>query len=312
MAHPPDPAGGLPLYYIEDDPALAGAVQEYLCARGFAVRVLGTAGAARAALLERQPAAVLLDWNLPDGGGDALCRWLRLRWPALPVLGYAQTPPLLREEYPHYSLTVTLPFSLWQQLKSGAKAEPQPVQARLLAAGDASLAELDALEQTAAQYLGPGRLAGSENRVREKQTNDQVLAGFRTVLGAACAYLALIGLASVFAHTLGFVRLRRREIARYESIGMTPAQLRGMFMREALTLAGRPVAVSLALGGAVVAFMIRASYLDPAEFWAEAPVLPILGFVLAVFLLVGLAYWLGGRALLAASLAETLRDEAQG
>lgn len=86
MAHPPDPAGGLPLYYIEDDPALAGAVQEYLCARGFAVRVLGTAGAARAALLERQPAAVLLDWNLPDGGGDALCRWLRLRWPALPVL----------------------------------------------------------------------------------------------------------------------------------------------------------------------------------------------------------------------------------
>lgn len=241
---------------------------------------------------------------------------LRLEGPAggaaLPVLGYAQAPPLLREEYPHYSLTITLPFSLWQQLKSGVKAEPQPVQARLLAAGGASLAELDALERTAAQYLGPDRLAGSENRVREKQTNDQVLAGFRTVLGAACAYLALIGLASVFAHTLGFVRLRRREIARYESIGMTPAQLRGMFMREALTLAGRPVAVSLALGGAVVAFMIRASYLDPAEFWAEAPVLPILGFVLAVFLLVGLAYWLGSRALLAASLAQTLRDEAQG
>lgn len=86
MAQPPDPAGGLPLYYIEDDPALAGAVQEYLCARGFAVRVLGTAGAARAALLERQPAAVLLDWNLPDGGGDDLCRWLRARWPKLPVL----------------------------------------------------------------------------------------------------------------------------------------------------------------------------------------------------------------------------------
>lgn len=241
---------------------------------------------------------------------------LRLKGPAggaaLPVLGYAQTPPLLREEYPAYSLTITLPFSLWQQMEGGVEAGLQPVQARLLAAGDTSLAGLDALEQTAAQYLGRGRLAGSENRVRQKQTNDQMLAGFSAVLGAACAYLALIGLASVFAHTLGFVRLRRREVARYESIGMTPAQLRGMFMREALALAGRPVLFSLAFGGAVVAFMIRASYLDPAEFWAEAPVLPILGFVLAVFLLVGLAYWLGGRALLAESLAQTLRDEAQG
>lgn len=93
------------------------------------------------------------------------------------------------------------------------------------------------------------------------------------------------------------------------SLGMTPAQLRRMFAREALTLAGRPVLAALGLGAAALTGMIRASELDPAEFWAEAPVLPLLCFVLAVFALVGLAYYLGGRALLRTDLAETLRDE---
>lgn len=226
----------------------------------------------------------------------------------LPVLGYAQSPPLLREEYEAHSLTVTLPYSLWRQL-GGDAAAAQPVQVRLLAAGGAGLAELDALETAAVQLVGPGRLAGSENRIRDEETNSRVIAGFRRVLGAACAYLALIGLAGVFAHTMGFVRLRRREIARYESIGMTPAQLYRMFALEALTLAGRPLLTSLVLGGAAVGFMIRASYLDPAEFLAEAPVLPVLAFALAVFLLVGLAYWLGSRALLRTGLAEALRSE---
>lgn len=93
------------------------------------------------------------------------------------------------------------------------------------------------------------------------------------------------------------------------SLGMTPAQLRRMFAREALTLAGRPVLAAIGLGAAALTGMIRASELDPAEFWAEAPVLPLLCFVLAVFALVGLAYYLGGRALLRTDLAETLRDE---
>lgn len=229
----------------------------------------------------------------------------------LPVLGYTQSPPLLREEYEAYSLTVTLPYSLWRQL-GGDDAGMQPVQARLLAGEGAGLAELDALEEAAAQLVGREHLAGSENRIRDEENNSRMIAGFRSVLGAACAYLALIGLAGVFAHTMGFVRLRRREIARYESIGMTPAQMRRMFALEALTLAGRPLLISLALGGAAVGFMIHASYLDPAEFLAEAPVLPVLGFALAVFLLVGLAYWLGSRALLRTELAETLRSETLG
>lgn len=237
---------------------------------------------------------------------------------SLPLLGFAGAPPLLREEYDGHSLVAILPETLWRQLgpalggPGGTMRLTGPPSIRLLAAEGAGRQQLDALQQALAQLLaGSGCTAETENRIAEQERNAQVLSGSRLVLGAACVYLALIGLASVFAHTMGFVRQRRREIARYESVGMTPAQLRRMFTIEALLLAGRPVFFSLLLSGLALAGMIRASYLDPAEFLAEAPVLQVLAFVLAVFLMVGLAYWLGSRKLLRASLAENLRDERQ-
>lgn len=235
---------------------------------------------------------------------------------ALPLLGYADTPPLLREEYDRHSMALFLPETLWHQLQGGGEGAGLGVQPedgpriRLLAAEGAGAAELARLRQALAALLAEAGIpAETEDRIAERETNDEMIDGFRLVLGLGCGYLALIGLVGIFAHTLGFVRLRRREIARYASLGMTPAQLRRMFAREALTLAGRPVLAALGLGAAALTGMIRASELDPAEFWAEAPVLPLGCFVLAVFALVGLAYWLGARALLRADLAETLRDE---
>lgn len=80
------PGRTVTVWEVEDDAALAGTVAEYLTLRGCEVRAFGSADAARQALLARRPDLVLLDWNLPDGGGDALCRWLRQRWPGLPVI----------------------------------------------------------------------------------------------------------------------------------------------------------------------------------------------------------------------------------
>ena len=74
------------LYYAEDDPAIAGNVKEYLEQRGFKVKVFPALGQLREALACRVPAMVLLDWNMPDGQGDSLCRWIRSRWRELPVI----------------------------------------------------------------------------------------------------------------------------------------------------------------------------------------------------------------------------------
>ena len=74
------------LYCIEDDGSIAFAVKEYLEQRQFRVTICGTLAEARQRLSEKVPAGVLLDWNMPDGRGDSLCRWIRCRWKELPVI----------------------------------------------------------------------------------------------------------------------------------------------------------------------------------------------------------------------------------
>ena len=129
------------------------------------------------------------------------------------------------------------------------------------------------------------------------------------ILGAFCLLLAAIGLANVFLNTLGFVGQRRREFARYLSLGMTPKELRSLCWIEAAVIAGRPLAVTLPSTALVVAFMLQASRLDPALFWAEAPVLPIVLFAALIVGVVALAYALGARRVLSGDLSEILKDD---
>lgn len=74
------------LYYIEDDPGIALPVKEYLEQKNFKVTICETLAQAGQALKEHVPTLVLLDWNMPDGHGDGLCRWIRRNWKELPVI----------------------------------------------------------------------------------------------------------------------------------------------------------------------------------------------------------------------------------
>ncbi|MDO4344951.1 MAG: response regulator transcription factor [Eubacteriales bacterium] len=74
------------LYYIEDDPNIASVVKEYLEQKNFKISVYATLAQARGALKEHIPNMVLLDWNMPDGHGDSLCRWIRSNWKEMPII----------------------------------------------------------------------------------------------------------------------------------------------------------------------------------------------------------------------------------
>ncbi len=155
----------------------------------------------------------------------------------------------------------------------------QDTSIRILAAKGASLADMDALEGDVLELLGNKYGIGIENRIQEKITNDYIIFGYQLILGGLCSILALIGIANVFSNTLGFLRQRRREFARYMSIGMTPSGIRRLFCIEALVIAGRPVLITLPIAVAVMGYMIKAQLLDPMEFMAEAPIIPILVFL---------------------------------
>lgn len=260
----------------------------------------------------------------------------------IPILGFTQTAPVLKEEYDDYALVHVLPLSLWRTYvqKLGAPAdEKQDVYIRILmdrekagvgsgqnvteslqtehsgsVAGEnaALLASLIPIEESLAQLIGTEYETEIDNRVQDKLTNDRLILGYKIVIGIFCALLAVIGIANIFSYTMGFLRQRRREFARYLSVGMTPDGLKKMFCIEILVIAGRPILITLPVTVLAVSLMIRASYLNPAEFWTQAPYVPIAVFIAAIFAFVTIAYAIGGRRILRDSLAEALRNDALG
>lgn len=74
------------LYYAEDDPYIAAIVKEYLEQKNFKVTICKTLAEAMRALKVRVPTIVLLDYTMPDGRGDGLCRWIRNNWKELPII----------------------------------------------------------------------------------------------------------------------------------------------------------------------------------------------------------------------------------
>lgn len=229
----------------------------------------------------------------------------------VPVLAYTQEYPLLREEYADYGLVQILPLSLWREVEGELNGldSGQQVCIRILAEEGAGLSRLDALEKEAAELVGSVYELESENRIREKMINDQIIQGYELVTGSFCVLLAAIGIASVFSNTLGFLRQRKREFARYLSVGLTPEGMKKLFCIEALVIAGRPLLTTLFFTLVSMGLMIKASCLAPADFLVKAPVLPILLFALAVLGGVALAYYLGGKKIMNMNLSEALRDD---
>ena len=76
----------LEVFYIEDDVSIAQAVKEYFEQLNYKVTVFPMIEEVKKAMLKFTPAIVLIDWNMPDGQGDDLCRWIRSKWEDLPII----------------------------------------------------------------------------------------------------------------------------------------------------------------------------------------------------------------------------------
>ncbi len=230
----------------------------------------------------------------------------------IPVLFYTEEVPVLREEYAtldYYELVHFIPASLWKEIKGQVAGCEEDTYIRILGKEDATLTELTALQDEAIQIVSPKYAVESENRIQEYETNEKQIQGMMAIFGGFCVLLAVIGVGNVFSNTLGFVRQRKREFARYMSVGMTSAEIRKMFCIEALVIAGRPVFITVPLAVLAVWYMLKASYLEARTFLAEAPFVPIIIFMLAILGTVALAYSLGWRNVRKINLAEVLRDD---
>ncbi len=230
----------------------------------------------------------------------------------IPVLSYTEEVPVLREEYAtldYYELAHFIPVSLWKEIKGQIGGVEEDTYIRVLGGENVTLEELNELQSEISRLIGQKYTIESENRIQELEANNNQIQGMKVILGGFCVLLAIIGIGNVFSNTLGFVRQRKREFARYMSVGLTPKGIRKMFCVEALVIAGRPVLLTLPLAVLVVWFMLRMSYIATGEFFAEAPLIPIVVFMLAILGSVALAYYLGWRNMRKITLAEVLRDD---
>lgn len=74
------------IYYAEDDEIIAKSVKEYMEQQKLKVTIFGTIADTQKALISHLPAILLVDWNMPDGQGNGLCRWIREKWSDLPII----------------------------------------------------------------------------------------------------------------------------------------------------------------------------------------------------------------------------------
>lgn len=230
----------------------------------------------------------------------------------IPVLSYTQEEPVLREEYAKqdfYELVHFIPVSLWKDIKGQIGGLEEDTCIRILGRENVTLEELNALQNEIEQITAGSYTIESENRIQEEEANDNQIQGMMIIFGGFCILLAIIGIGNIFSNTLGFVRQRKREFARYMSLGLTPEEIRKMFCIEALVVAGRPILITLPLSVIIVVFLLKSSYLELGTFLAEAPLIPIAVFMLAIVGIVTLAYYLGWRNVRKINLAEVLRDD---
>lgn len=238
------------------------------------------------------------------GGGDSTAE--------IPVLGFTGEVPVLKEEYADYSLVQFIPLSLWKQISGQIGGYESDTFIRVLGKEDSTLEEMNLLEGTLAELLGQSYELESENRLAEKISNDKIISGYKQMVGIFCFLLAAIGIANVFSYTLGFMRQRKREFARYMSVGMTPEGMRNMFCIEALVIAGRPILITLPLTSLFVIFITNASYLNLAQVLKGIPFIQMLVFCLVIIGSVASAYYIGGKKVLGYGLTEALRDDTMG
>lgn len=245
-----------------------------------------------------------IPYNQTSGGEETAAE--------IPILAYTQEVPVLREEYGSpdvYELVHFLPVSLWKEIKGQIGGTKKDTYIRILAGDTATLEDLNAMQEEIIKTLSAYDEVIVENRIQDKINNEKMIWGMLTIIGGFCLLIATIGIANLFSNTMGFVRQRNREFARYLSIGLTPEGLRKMFCIEALVIAGRPVLITLPAAVLLTGLMLKLSYLEPMIFIREAPVKPILAFLFAIAGCVTLAYYLGYRKVAKVSLTDALRDD---
>ncbi len=223
----------------------------------------------------------------------------------VPILAFTDKAPVLREEYANYALVQVMSVSTWENMLTNMSVESSETYINVQTVTEDDIKSV----QTEIKKLLSGKNYEIENRVEEEQFNEETQKGYTLIMGGLCGLLAIIGLANVFSNTLGYIYQRKREFARYLSIGLSPQGIKKILCMEALIIGGKPIVITIPLTIVFVLFAATASYINPMEFLESMPVVPLFIFACMILGCVALAYYIGGRRICKNNIIETLKND---
>ncbi|CVI68475.1 ABC transporter permease YtrF precursor [Eubacteriaceae bacterium CHKCI004] len=169
-------------------------------------------------------------------------------------------------------------------------------------------AESEAVREAIAA-LTPDEGYTLEGRIQEEASDQAARKGLRIVMGVLAALLACVGIAGILSATLGQIYQRKKEFARYLSVGVSPKDMQKLLFLEGLFIIGRPFLIAVIIDVPVTALLLQMSPPTAGQFISHLPLVPVLIFLCISAGAVSLAYLAAARSICQGDLVEILKDE---
>ncbi len=220
------------------------------------------------------------------------------------VIGYSQKVPQVRKDFDKYSLLQIMSESSYKAMLNAPSADTTYININTKT--DDNLADI---ENEVKQALGDEFNYTIENRIDAYNTSMQMYEGYKSIITIICAILACIGISNVFANTLGYMQQRKREFAEYQSIGVTPKSIAKILSIEALVIGVKPILWSIPFNILFILLTTSDNGITLSEFLSNAPILPTILFAVIMLSAIALSYFISGKKILNANIADVLKDD---
>lgn len=223
----------------------------------------------------------------------------------IPVTGFANELPVLRESLEQYSLSLVMSESYYDSLGFNLDANGSFYTIKVEDENRYGVVkeELQKLLLAYPDYVLKGRIEEHENEL-------EIQKGLRMLIYAFTGLLTCIGLANIFASTLGQIHQRKREFARYFAVGLTPKGAAKILTWEAVIVALRPIFFTIVINIPLMAVMLNAGGITAQEFITKRlPLIPAITLFVAVIGFVWLAYYFSGKKICNMNLVDVIKDD---
>ena len=230
---------------------------------------------------------------------------LNLEGTIIPVTDFAKELPVLRESLEQYALSLVMSEIYYNSLGFNVDTDETFYTIKVEDENRYGMVkeELQKVLLTYSDYVFEGRIEEYENEL-------EIQKGLRMLIYLFTGLLTCIGLANIFASTLGQIHQRKREFARYFAVGMTPKGAAKILTWEAAIVAFRPIFFTIVINIPLMSIMLNAGGITAQEFIAKRlPLIPTIVLFWAVIGFVGLAYYLGGKKICNMNLVDVIKDD---